>query len=249
PAVPKTEVLANANVPKIAADSISFLNTRVASLDFKRLPANRMVYAGQVLDFNNRPLAGASLLVSGPSNAVTTTNALGQFKLRLRPQDTIQRLTVVMSGYMDASLTVNQLNSDQVTGNTIVLRERPAALNEVVVSGADRRAKEAFATAPFEDKTEKLDSFWVRVTPVTGRLAYLDYLSAAKKTLPVDTTIRGAEVLSFAIDPKGTPTDFKIEHSLSPAHDAGVIRLITDGARWKIVRGKNIRAMVSVSFP
>jgi hypothetical protein len=223
------------------------------------LPANRavatgylnqnLVYSGQVLDFNNRPLAGASLLVSGPSNAVATTNALGQFKLNLSPQDTTQRLTVAMAGYQNAFLAVNKLNTDQATGNTIILQEQPAGLKEVVVSGMDRSRKEAFAAVPFEDKKEKLDSFWIKVTPLNGRVAYLDYLQTARKTLPVDSTIRGAEVISFAIDPKGAPADFKIEHSLSPAHDAGVIRLIAEGARWKIIRGKNTRAMVSVSFP
>jgi hypothetical protein len=212
------------------------------------LEQNR-VYSGQVLDFNNRPLAGASLLVSGPSNAVTTTNALGQFKLNLRPQDTTQRLTVAMIGYENASLAVNKLNSDQLMGNTIILREQPAALNEVVVSGLDRRARETIAEAPFDDKSEKLDSFWIKVAPVTGRLAYLDYLQASKKGLGVDTTIQGDEDISFAVDPKGVPTDFKIEHSLSPAHDAAVIRLIAEGAHWKTNRGKNIRALVRVSFP
>ena len=211
--------------------------------------SNNLVYNGQVLDFNNRPLAGASLLVSGPSNANTTTNALGQFKLNLRPQDSTQQLTVAMTGYQAAYVAVNKLNLDQVTGNTIVLRERPAALNEVVVSGMDKRAREAFATAPNDDKSEKLDSFWIKIAPITGRLAYLDYLQIAKKTLAVDTAIEGAEVVSFTIDPKGVPVDFKIEQSLSPAHDAGVIRLITEGARWKIIRGKNTRALVSVSFP
>ena len=213
------------------------------------LQNQNLVFSGQVLDFNNRPLAGASLLVSGPANAITTTNALGQFKLNLRPQDTTQQLTVAMVGYQEASLAVNRLSSDQVTGNTIILHEQPAAMNEVLVTGGNRK-QEAFAAVPFDDKTEKLDSFWVKIIPVTGRLAYLDYLATAKKTLPVDTTIRGAEIVSFAIDQKGAPTDFKIENSLSPAHDAGLIRLITDGARWKILRGrKNLRAMVEVSFP
>lgn len=213
------------------------------------LLSQNLVYSGQVLDLNNHPLAGASLLVSGPSNAVTTTNALGQFRLNLRPQDTTQRLTVAMAGYQNASLAVNKLNTDQATGNTIILQEQPVALNEVVVSGMDRSRKEAFAAVPFEDKKEKLDSFWIQVTPLNGRVAYLEYLQTARKTVPLDSTIRGAEVVSFAIDAKGAPADFKIEHSLSPAHDAVVIRLITEGARWKILRGKNIRAMVSVSFP
>lgn len=234
-----------------ASDSLDILlKNEVSSLDITPEQAHQyLVYNGQILDRNNRPLAGASLLVSGPSNAVTTTNALGQFKLNLRPQDTAQHLTVALVGYQNAYMAVNKLNADDAIGNTIFLKENPNALSEVVVTGEGRYRSESFATAPFQDKTEKLDSFWVKVTPVTGRLAYLDYLQSTKRSLPVDTTIQGAEIVSFGIDPKGAPTDFKIEHSLSPAHDAGIIRLITEGARWKILHGKNVRAMVHVSFP
>ncbi|HVS95641.1 MAG TPA: carboxypeptidase-like regulatory domain-containing protein [Puia sp.] len=210
---------------------------------------NNLVYLGQVLDFRNRPLANASVLVSGPSNAAATTNALGQFRLNLRPQDSVQRLTVTLAGYQNASLPVNTLNTDNVVGNTIFLRENPNALSEVVVTGAGRRRTETMMKVPSDDRSEHLDSLWLRVTPMTGRQAYQLYLTTGKETLQVDTTIRGLEVVSFAIGPKGIPTDFKIERSLSPAHDAGLIRLITDGAPWKTLRGKNVRAMVSVAFP
>ena len=211
--------------------------------------ANHLAYSGQVLDYNNRPLANASLVVSGASNAVATTNVLGQFKLNLRPQDTSQRLTVALPGYRDAHLPVNRLNSDDAVSNTIFLRENPNPLSEVVVTGTGRERKASLARVPSEDGTERLDSLWISVSPVTGRLAYLVYLDVAKKALLVDTTIRGTEIVSFGIDPKGTPTDFKIEHSLSPAHDAGVLRLIMEGSRWKAIHGKNVRAMVNVSFP
>jgi len=211
--------------------------------------ANRLAYSGQVLDYNNRPLANASLVVSGASNAVATTNVLGQFKLNLLPQDTSQRLTVVLPGYRDAHLPINRLNSDDAVSNTIFLRENPNPLSEVVVTGIGRERKASLARVTSEDRTERLDSLWISVSPVTGRLAYLVYLDAAKKALLVDTTIRGTEIVSFGFDPRGTPTDFKIEHSLSPAHDAGVLRLIMEGSRWKAIHGKNVRAMVNVSFP
>jgi hypothetical protein len=247
--------IANADVQKSTADSMEFLlKNKAASLDITPAPTYRpiftkLVFAGQVLDHNNHPLVGASLLVSGPSNAIATTNALGQFKISLRPQDTSERLTVALVGYQKASLPVNTLNTDEAPSNTIFLRENPNALSEVIVSGMGKNRKEAFASVPFEDKNERLDTAWIKITPVTGRLTYLQYLETNKKTLTVDSSIQGTEIVSFGIDPKGVPTDFKIEHSLSPAHDAGVIRLIIEGARWKAIRSKNVRAMISISFP
>jgi hypothetical protein len=255
----RTTAAGKTDIAKLTADTIEFhLKNKDASLDmasvpnnvaFKKATFNNLVFSGQVLDQNKNPLAGASLFVSGPSNAITTTNAMGQFKLNLRPQDTSQRLTVALVGYQNASLPVNTLNPDDAIGNSIFLRENPNALSEVVVTGLGRNRKETFASVPFEDKKERLDADWIKITPVTGRLAYLQYIETAKKTLSVDSSIQGTEIISFDIDPKGVPIDFKIEHSLSPAHDAGVIRLIVEGARWKALRSKNVRAMVSVSFP
>ncbi len=82
-----------------------------------------------------------------------------------------------------------------------------------------------------------------------GGKAYLDYLASAKKSLSVDTAIHGLESISFVVDRKGEYTDFKIERSLSPAHDAGLIRLIMEGPAWRSLRRKKVRAVVTVSFP
>lgn len=149
-----------------------------------------------------------------------------------------------MIGYEETKYV---LSPDEQTGNTIYLRQDPAQLSEVVVTGYGAKRKEYMAETP-SDKPEKLDSLWLHTAPVMGRIAYLDYLGTAAKTLPVDTAIHGTESISFRVDKKGALTEFRIEHSLSPAHDAGVIRLISEGPGWKMLHGRYARALVNVIF-
>lgn len=209
-------------------------------------PARLLVFSGRVLDGNNRPVAGAALFFNGNAGQPSTfTDHQGKFNLYLPLLDTTRHLTVALSGYENAEYL---LDGNDRTGNTIYLRENPARLDEVVVTGYGARRKETLATAP-SDEPEVLDSFWLKTAPVMGRIAYLDYLARAKKDLSVDTAIRGTESISFLVDQKGTLSEFKIEHSLSPAHDAGLIHLISDGPPWKMIRGKKARAVVTVSFP
>ena len=103
--------------------------------------------------------------------------------------------------------------------------------------------------APPSDDPEKLDSLWTRAAPIIGRTAYLDYLAAGKKSLGADSSILGTVSISFDIDQKGQLSNFKIEQSLSPVQDAGVIRLISEGPSWKLIRGKKARLLVSLAFP
>lgn len=209
-------------------------------------PSNLVVFSGKVLDFNNRPVAGASVLFKS-NEAVAVTDGKGQFNLYLPPKDTTRHLTIAMEGYEAAQYA---LNTDDMTGNVIFLRQNqsPPKLDEVVVSGLGSKRKEVMA-APPSDEPEKLDSLWLNTTPVMGHNAYLAYLEYGKKTLAVDTAIHGTESISFLVDRKGTLSEFKIERSLSPAHDAGVIRLINEGPPWKLQRGRAARALVNVTFP
>jgi hypothetical protein len=209
--------------------------------------ANLVAFSGRVLDLNHRPLAGASLMYRSTYGTFTgvVTDQKGQFNLYVPQKDTTRQLTVAMEGYEEIQYA---LNTADRTGNTIYLRPSPARLDEVVVSGVGAKRKEYFA-APPSDEPETLDSLWLNTAPALGRIAYLNYLATALKTLPVDTTIHGTESISFLVDKKGALSEFKIERSLSPAHDAGVIRLISEGPPWKMVHGRTARALVNVSFP
>jgi hypothetical protein len=193
-------------------------------------------------------VAGASLLFKSNNAGFVTgavTDQKGEFSLFIPQKDTTRHLTVAMEGYEE---TQYALNTGDRKGNTIILRQNPADLDEVIVSGIGAKRKEYRAASP-SDAPETLDSLWLNTAPTVGRIAYLDYLATARKTLPVDTTIHGTESISFRVDKKGVLTEFKIERSLSPAHDAGVIRLITEGSPWKMLHGRSARALVNVTFP
>jgi hypothetical protein len=167
--------------------------------------------------------------------------------LSLHPLDSTRQLTVSMIGYDRASLAVNTLSTEDVKGNVIHLRPSTTNLDEVVVVGYGMHRKATEVTAPSESD-EKLDTLWNIAAPVIGRQAYLQYLGVAKKKLGLDTTITGTETVSFIVSRTGPLSSFKIEQSLSPAHDAGIIRLITDGPPWHLLRGKKVRASVTVNF-
>lgn len=203
-----------------------------------------LLFSGRVLDFKDRPLAGATLSLNGYTQPTVTDNQ-GMFKLYVPTQDTGRRLTIALTGYRPASYA---LRTEDLTGNIIRLRENQSSLQEVVINGFGAKRTETRVAAASAE-TDNLDSFWTKATPVIGRIAYMDYLQTAKKNLGLDSAISGTERISFIVDSKGTPADFRIEQSLSPAHDAGVIRLISAGSSWLNLHGKKTRVVVSVSFP
>jgi hypothetical protein len=207
--------------------------------------SNPIVVSGKVLDFQNHPLAGAFLALNNNSGIGTTTDDQGQFKISLHPFDTTRQLTVSMIGYDHTSLAVNALSTGNLQNNIIRLKPSTSDLDEVVIVGYGKSTE---VIAPSEDSKEKLDTLWINATPVIGREAYLQYLNVAKKKLGIDSTIAGTETLSFIVSRDGTLSSFKIEQSLSPAHDAGIIRLVTDGPAWHLIRGKKVRASVTINF-
>jgi hypothetical protein len=177
---------------------------------------------------------------------MTTTDATGYFNFRIRPRDTTQQMAVALVGYKQ---TLVSLNNNALTNNVIQLEQAKTSLNEVVVSGFGARRKETLAAAPSDASSGRLDTAWLKVAPTIGKLAYHQYLDTAKRSLKLDSTIMGTERISFDVDQKGQLTEFKIEHSLSPAHDAGLIQLITSGPAWQVIRGRKGRAVVSLDFP
>ncbi len=210
-----------------------------------------LVFSGKVLDVHNNPLPGATLSLAGPSGnnpigAVTDLN--GNFSLKISPRDSILKVTVGMAGYLQASVAFNTLNTESATGNLIHLTEKPNGLDEVVVSGYGLKRKETRAMAPAPDD-ERIDSVWINAKPVMGKQAYLDYLAAGKKNIGADTSIKGTVIISFEVTKKGELTSFKVEQSLTPAHDAGVIHLISDGPPWqKVSKRSAVRTAVRVVF-
>jgi hypothetical protein len=247
-----SDLLTNANtIAKARATALSRLHASDSTaLDYRasrfyQTPAP-LVYTGRVLDLKNNPVAGATLGFPGSSNLTVTDNQ-GQFKFSLPSKDSSQQMIVTRVGYDKTYLTLNNLSMANPYNNVIHLTPSNTNLDEVVVIGYGSKRKETKFAAPSES-TERLDTAWTIATPIIGREAYLEYLNKTRKKLGLDSTITGTETVSFVVSRTGSLSNFKIEHSLSPAHDAGIIRLITEGPAWRLLRGRNTRASVTINF-
>ncbi|HXB35842.1 MAG TPA: carboxypeptidase-like regulatory domain-containing protein [Puia sp.] len=227
--------------------TISSLNQSENEKFFNYRAAQPLLYAGKVLDINNRPLAGASLTLNGFPPSGTTTDKEGYFKLSLPPVDTTLQLTVSLIGYNQTSLALNNQSFEARSSNVIYLKPNNTNLDEVVVTGygAKRRATQAAAPSVSSDR---LDTNWISAAPVIGRQAYLQYIRLTKGKLDLDSTVTGTETVSFIVSRDGSLSAFKIEQSLSPAHDAAIIRLVTEGPAWRLFGNKKVRAAVTLNF-
>ena len=125
-------------------------------------------------------------------------------------------------------------------------------LNEVVILSYSTQVKpdtgedEEYGDTASLKKGEKVSV--VKAVPADGWKAYSEYLRMNKKITTADSTIRGNEIVSFLVDINGGVSSFKIEKSLSPAHDAEAIRLVKSGPAWRLLKGKKERATATISF-
>ena len=132
----------------------------------------------------------------------------------------------------------------------LTIRERgdsDDSLADVVVVGYGARKREVIleevTTSPAQKK-----AVVQKAEPVSGWPAYNAYINKNKKINSADSLLKGVEIVSFLINQKGELSSFKIEKSISPAHDAKVIRLIKEGSAWKLLRGKKHRYRLTVDF-
>jgi hypothetical protein len=203
--------------------------------------SDQLVFTGKVTDLNNNALSGASLRLRGNYPASTVTDKYGNFSLKLPKRDSSFTLTVAYVGYEQASL---DLSVENRTGNVIQLQPQASSLNEVVVSGYGAKRKEIL-----QDNSEpKKEFFTRRAIPAEGWPAYNSYLETNKKTKNPDSTLKGNETISFIVNKEGTLSSFKVEQSLSAAHDSATIHLIQQGPSWKLLKGKKARAYVTIPF-
>ncbi len=86
------------------------------------------------------------------------------------------------------------------------------------------------------------------VAQVSGWDAFRNYINSNKKIQTADSVLKGEEVISFIVNKKSELSSFKIEKSISPAHDAEIMRLIKEAPPLKIPKGKKKRLQVSITF-
>lgn len=87
-----------------------------------------------------------------------------------------------------------------------------------------------------------------RIEPEGGWIAFENYINNNKAPDQLDSNITGTEQVSFMVDGDGRPSSVNILKSLSPSHDKEVIRLINDGPRWTVLRGKKRKVTLVITF-
>jgi CarboxypepD_reg-like domain len=222
--------LENEKKEKNEPGAVAGASEKISSSNTKQL-ANKNFFKGKVIDANNKPIIAASVFLND-LDLHTYTDANGVFFINLpKPADSIVNITINSFGYRPASVAFKNNNA---SGNIIRLQPGDSSRSSMEYNG--------YAEDMIEKKGPE------NLVPSVGWEEYKKYLDRNKKITTSDSLIKGIEVISFGLSGKKTPASFKIEKSLSAAHDAEVIRLIKVGPPWKLLKGKKARARVVVSF-
>jgi CarboxypepD_reg-like domain len=174
---------------------------------------------GVVTDEKGNPIPNAAVSIKGLKRSAITDRA-GFFKLYAIDPEFANQIIINSAGYESYS---ERLNSDSSYTNIIRLTPTSVALSEVAVK---------------KNSTE----------PAIGWDAFKNYIDSNKKIQTADSALKGEEVISFVVNKKSELSSFKIEKSISPAHDAEIIRLIKEAPPLKISNGKRKRLQVNIVF-
>jgi hypothetical protein len=91
--------------------------------------------------------------------------------------------------------------------------------------------------------------FEQQVQPVPGWEIYRKYMEENIGNPGGNVNLGGSVLLSFELDKRGKPVNFRILKSLTKAHDEEAIRLIKNGPAWKMIDGSKInRGNIEVRF-
>jgi len=188
-------------------------------------------FMGKVTDEHNNPIASARVELKNKKIAAVTDNN-GNFKINTTDHDSIVSANVNSIGYEPAISELSRNGSP----NVIILRERKASLQEVVVSGIGRNKQKAVQQTSQD------------AVPVHGWDDYTKYLDKNKKRTDDSVGLKGPVVVSFSVNKKGKLSNFVIEQSLGPDYDEEAIRLIREGPSWKLLKEKTATVKVVVTF-
>jgi hypothetical protein len=187
-------------------------------------------FNGRVVDAENNPIAGASVIVKNKELGVSTDKD-GSFNV-IVPDSNI-RVQVGSVGFESRELTLKT----NLTDNRIVLKrsQEPAAYEMISPAAGYRNRSKRTTTASAD------------VTPVNGWPQYQAYISKNKRIAVRDSSVHGAVIVSFTLNKKGKPTDLEIEQSLTRSHDVEAMRLVKEGPAWKPLKAKT-RGRVAITF-
>ncbi len=231
--------IANDDVARITRDSemdkAEFRTEAFARPEYKSLSGNYI--KGVVTDDRGNPIPFADVSIKGAKKSVLTDKA-GFFKLYTIDPGFATQVMISSTGYEP---TLELLKPDSSYTNLIKLTPASTALNEVTITGYGITKKRDITGSMMKVDTQN-------VAHVTGWDAFRNYIDSNKKILTADSVLRGDEVISFVVNNKSEMSSFKIEKSLSPVHDAEIIRLIKAAPPLKLIKGKKKRLQLSITF-
>ena len=194
-------------------------------------------FAAQVVGPDNTPLPFANVSVVN-KEVGTYADARGNF--RLVAADSAITVEIKSAGYLPRNITLKSDGSP----NRIVLAEDDVELKEkTMVAGkvvpADRKRRAVLVP----------DSV-INVEPADGWNNYDTYITnnLSIPTEILQKKVHGEVEVSFEVESNGAITNMKVDKSLCQDCDEAALRVIKDGPRWKVKKGKKATAKVRVKF-
>jgi hypothetical protein len=175
---------------------------------------------GMVIDDKGMPIPFAEVNLKGTNRHVFTDTA-GFFKLYMKDPRLAALVFVQPSGYESVSA---ELKPDSNITNTIQLLPSSVVLNRATMLKYDKPS------------------------PISGWDAFYIYIDSNKKINTADSILKGEEVISFLLHPDGKLTSFKVEKSISPAHDAEILHLIQIAPALKLEQKKKRKCVLQIRF-
>ena len=198
--------------------------------------------SGRVLNNNMEPLANALLVPSNTSFQSSNNTDNGLIK--------DNQLNTDKAGYFDVlspdTTLIVKVSAAGYREQLFRLRNNPAQ-NKLVLKPELKGKAAGVVTA--KKSTGDAAKFMVQeAAPQGGWIAFDDYVEKNKVYPAEDSNLAGEVIVSFAVNNQGRLSNFKIVQSLAKGYDEEAIRLIKEGPKWKVLKGRRADVTVIVRF-
>jgi cytoskeletal protein RodZ len=213
---------------------------------------NRAGYlVGKVTDANNNRIPVITISIAGRQHIVRT-DSNGLFRVQMLGSDSATHIRIGSSGFESIDVPADILAYKSTNGgmaNTIRLQSQADGVGYAAVNSerfkkvnSDNILNNATSPAAMQKNIVQ------QAVPASGWTVYKSYLEKNKMDRSIDPGRKGMEAISFKVSKKGHLSSFRVESSLSPAHDSLLIHLIKHGASWKPLNGNKSGATVILSY-
>ena len=190
-------------------------------------------FRGQIITSDDKPLSNAVLKLSDKNQAYTTDNN-GNFIIP--STDSVIDVDVTLIGQETRHFKLEKNNSV----NRLTLQDETSKLSEVVVIGYGTQRKRNITGSTTTVRIQNAE-------PAGGWTAFETYIEKNKNPSLINDPSQTTSVV-FQVNKKDSLSNFKVTKSISPLHDLEAIRLIKDGPKWKLLKGRKTNVSVTINF-